>query len=55
MKADSATALATMGTPISLISQGATVQFHNVRSFVTGACDDYWNFAHWARPYAPTR
>lgn len=29
---------------------GFSILVRNLRSYVSGACDDYWNYAHWARP-----
>jgi hypothetical protein len=42
--------LVTMGQSARIPYANGGLIFRNLRSFVTGYCDDYWNFAHWAIP-----
>ena len=44
--------LVTMGQTSSFLLQGRRVTAHNLRSYSSGACDDYWNWAYWVAAQA---
>jgi hypothetical protein len=56
------TFMTSTGDPPTVVAMGETVLLgklsgqpmwvHNLRSYVSGACDDYWNWAWWASPAA---
>jgi len=37
-----------MGQTRTITAKGRSFAFHNLRSYQTSACDDYWNWAFWA-------
>lgn len=45
--------LVTMGEEGYVFDGRGLLRVHNVRSYETNDCDDYWNFAHWATSLGP--
>ena len=43
-----------MGESRWLRSGNGWLLLRNLRSYVTGYCNDYWNWAHWAANGTPT-